>query len=173
MSAGLIALVARATSVPGEVRSDDRRVAERDVDLERWLLDEHVRLKRELRSIEGQLNARNLFHSGELGWQMGLAKERALQGYRDQESQARRDVAALGDREGWLHRAWRRSHWSHPLPSLRTPDKAQSVLDLWRLPTTRHLSRPDDPAVAKVDDPTARSLQQLLGRLDQERSSFN
>jgi hypothetical protein len=168
-SAGVIALMVRAVAIPSEARAHDRFVGDRDEDLARWISDEHVRLAREIRTIGSNLNARNLFYSGELGYQVGLAKERALHAYRDQETQARRDAAAVHDRETMLHRIYRGLR-RQPFRDLETPVRATPVLDLWREPVTRHLQPSDRPA--EVDDPAARTLDVLLTKLDTERGRF-
>jgi hypothetical protein len=111
----VLGFVARSLGVPGEIAANDRAVRERDEDLQAWLTDEHVRLKRELEQIRRKLAADGLFHSGEYGlfrsgeygYRLNLAKEAAIHEYRDQKRRARRDVALIHGRETWVHGVWR------------------------------------------------------------------
>lgn len=162
VATALIAAVVWLRGIPGALDANTRAIADLDEDLGTWVADAHVKLKRELRRIRNELNARGAFHSGEHGYQVGLAKERALHAYRDQERRAKREAAEIRASEGWLHRQWR---WvtTRPELELRTPDKAAAVLDAWRLPATRHLSETDTPA--QVDDPTARTLDGTLAEV--------
>src|SRR5688500_413209 len=98
---------ARFLTARAQVRDHDRLVAAFDEDLSRWLVDENVRLKRELKATREGLSARGLFFSGQYGFEIGLAKERALQAYRDQETRARREVASILARETGAHVFWR------------------------------------------------------------------
>jgi hypothetical protein len=147
----------------------DREVREHDEDLAQRVVDDHIRLKRRLDKIRGQLNARNLLYSGEYGRQIGEEKEHALQLYRDQERAAERTVAVIADREGWLHqtfRGWR----DQPLPELTAPRRVETVLDAWRAPPTKHLSSSD--VAAPLRDPTRRTLEETLAEVDESIDDF-
>jgi hypothetical protein len=152
---------ARVRAIPGECRAHERAVRERDEDLEQWVTDEHVRLKRELKEIRAALSARNIFYSGQHTLEVSLAKERALQAYRDQERQATRDVAAVREREGWLHATSRSlSFRAERSLELRAPERVAPVLDAWRLPATRHLQPNETPF--PINDPTRRTISDTL-----------
>jgi hypothetical protein len=141
-----------------EIEAHDRRVGELDADLERWVIDDDVRLRRELRTERAALSARGAFYSGDYGYRLGLVKERALQAYRDQRERAQREAAQIYDRETWAHDRWRNS-----LAGLDA-SRARPVLDAWRLPPSKHLSPGDEPPV--VDDPTGRSLAELVASIE-------
>jgi hypothetical protein len=154
-----IAFVVRLAAAPGEIRSHDRRVTERDEDLAQWIADRNVSLLRELQAKRGFLSAEGMFNSGEYGYQIGALKGRALHEWRDQERQARRDVDAIHDREGHLHRfvrALRRT----PQLRLTAPGRAAPVLAAWRAPLKRHLQSNETPL--PIDDPTARTLDRAI-----------
>lgn len=158
LTAGL-AFGARLTAIPGECRAHDRAIRERDEDLAQWVADEHPRLKRELETIRDRLNAVNLFYSGQHTFEVAREKERTLHAYRDQERQAQRDVARVRESEGWLHRGWRFLS-RRKLPELTAPERAQPVLDSWRLPGSRHLGENETPP--PIEDPTRRTLDDTL-----------
>jgi hypothetical protein len=67
-----------------EVADNNRAVADHDQDLASWVSARHLNLGREIGQIASDLNARGMFHSGELGHQVGLAKEKALHEYRNE-----------------------------------------------------------------------------------------
>lgn len=142
-----------------EIDSTDRRVQELDEDLERWVSDDHLRLKRALTAIRDNLSARNLFWSGQYYFEIGGAKERALQSYRDQQSRAERDRWRILEREGLAHAAWRRS-LGRPQPKLTTPERAAAVLEVWRLPPSQHLGPDEEPT--PLTDPTTRTLDETI-----------
>jgi hypothetical protein len=160
--ATILGFVARFLAVPSEIAMNDRTARERDQDLEQWLADEHVRLKRQLERIRNKLAAKGLFYSGSYGVALNLAKEAAIHAYRDQERQARRDVALIRDREHWPHGIWR---WltSQSPAQLKVPDRAGEVLDAWATPPSKHLSSGDVPP--RLDDPRNRSLEDVLAEV--------
>ena len=69
---GLFVGGARILAAWREVAAHERAVRERDEDLEQWVVDETVRLTRGLRQKVDELNARNLFYSGEMHHQAHL-----------------------------------------------------------------------------------------------------
>lgn len=125
------AVVALTVKVPGDVRQHNRIVGELDEDLEAWVLDNDLRLKRELEAIRDDHNSRNTLYSSFRLQDQARAKERALQAYRDQERRAQRVRAELDMKEGIYHRGWRLVR-RRPLPSLSTPSKAHPTLERWR-----------------------------------------
>ncbi len=160
--ATIIAYVARFFAVPSEIAANDRAVGERDEDLDQWIADEHVQLKRRLETIRKELAATNTFYSGQYGHRLNLAKEEAIHAYRDQERQARRDVALIRDREHWPHGLWRKLT-RRPLVQLKVPERADEVLDAWATPPSKHLSSGDVPP--RLDDPRNRSLEDVLAEV--------
>ena len=152
-----------------EIETNDRRVAELDRDLERWVTDDHVRLKRELRDLRNDLSGRNLFYSGEYGYRLGLAKERALQVYRDHEDRATREWAAIRASEGLMHLIWR---WiaRRKRTTLSVPIRVKPVLDTWLLPPSKHLQPGDTPP--QVPDPFTRNLDDVLAEIAENTADF-
>jgi hypothetical protein len=153
----------------GEIETHDRLVDDLNEDLERWVVDDTARLVRELRDLRNDLNKRNAFYSGEYGFQLGTAKERALQAYRDQETRASREAATIPDREGWMHEFWRR--WRRkPRHELTAPSRVKPVVDLWRLTPSKHLQPEETPP--PVDDPSARTLDEVIDDVTADPSRF-
>lgn len=154
LTTAVIAFGARFWNARGEINSHDRFVGERDEDLSSWVSDRTVELRRAIHATTEEMNKENLFYSSTHATAIAHLKEKALHEYRDQERQARRDIALTKEREGLLHRYWRRRK-TRPFPSLKAPDDAAPILDIWRSSITRHGSPP-----IEVQDPTKRSLAQ-------------
>lgn len=145
--------------VPGEVRSHDRLLADRDEDLATWVADEKLRLDRRLDEILDELNPQGLLWSGQRNLLRARAKEARLHLWRDQEREAQRFRAGLEAKEEWAHRLWRTIR-GRPFPPLATPLRAEPVLDHWREGESFEGS-----PVCPVNDPTRRTLDATLEEL--------
>lgn len=156
----LAALLVRLAMVPGEIRAHDRRAHDRDDDLAQWIADRDLFLRRELHATREQLNTENLLDGGTYALRVGLVKERALHEWRDEERLAHRDVAALYDREGPLHRFRRAWPTRTPRRQLATPAPAQRILDAWRTPPSNSQGRSGKSL--PFDDPTQRVFTRAL-----------
>lgn len=168
----ILTWTARLTVVGREIAEHDRAVAAFDEDLESWVADQTVKLRRELLKITNSMVAdpetgkeRNLLWSGEHGYQISLAKERALEAYRNEERRARRAAADLRGREGSVHTLVRRWRGRSDTLELQTPERARPVFDRWAAPVTRHLSSEKDSPLA-IDDPRERTIESTLAALD-------
>jgi hypothetical protein len=151
-----------------DVREHDRVARERDQDLESWVADRSIVLRRELEAVTNEHSHHKdgtgtSFHSGAHAKDRAKAKEKALHEYRDQERQALRDVARLRESEGRMHFHWRRTLGLRP-PELRAPKRVQAALDFWRLPVTKH----EGGAALEVRDPTKETLDSTVAELDQK-----
>jgi hypothetical protein len=155
-----IALGAQFLRARDEIVSHDRLVADRDEDLASWVSDRSLALRRELTARTERLNKRRLFYSNTRGQDLALLKEQALHEYRDQERQARRDVALVEQAETWAHRWWRRRR-HRDFPKLTAPARAEKVLEVWRSSVTSHGAAP-----VEVVDPTRRTLDDTQSELD-------
>jgi hypothetical protein len=148
---GGVAVGVRVLAAWREIDVHDRAVGERNEDLEQWVADDHIRLKRSLTAIRDRLAARNLIYSGEYGRQISEEKEGALHSHRDQERDAKRDVARIKNREGWLHetfRGWRRQDF----PDLEAPKRVQPVLGGLACPAYEALPRDRRARAAERSD---------------------
>jgi hypothetical protein len=126
-----LALGSRALRVPREVRENDVAAAERNESLETWVADRHHWLSQELRGIRNKKAAQGQQYAGSLGNALAHAKGEALHLYRDEERLARRDIALITVREGWMHASWRKRR-KLAAPSLTAAVSVQPVLDTWR-----------------------------------------
>lgn len=167
----LLAFGGRLARVGAEIEANDRALRILDRNLETWVSDASIDLVRKLRSIRNDLNARGLFHSGEYGYQIALAKEAALHRYRDQERAAQAQADEIRAREGRIHgfvRAWRFKSLDI---ELRAPEHVLPVLDRWAAPVTQHLG-PNDPPRELDSDPRDRTVTTTLAFLDQDPNAL-
>ncbi len=146
------------------VNAHDRLAAEHDEDLASWISDADLELRRLLQAKTAELSGeKNLFWSGAHGLALAKLKELQLQRYRDQLRMHRRALAALYEREGWMHAFWR---WKSKKPrhSMAAPKRAEPILDAWRADVTRHCGEKGPPS--PVVDPTKHDLYDALARLE-------
>jgi hypothetical protein len=129
--AGIGVAVIRLSAVPGDVARHDRRAQALDEDLERWVADDHRRVREELEAIAYDHNARGIFHSGIHLRARAEAKTRALQRYRDRLSQSERALEDLEAEESWPHGLWR-FVTRRPQLALRAPERVEPVIEDWR-----------------------------------------
>jgi hypothetical protein len=162
----ILAVGARLFAAQREIDATDRFVRDRDEDLASWVADRSLALERELAEKSEELNKDNLFYSGVHGTALARLKERALHGYRDQERQARRDVAVARERESWIHAFWRRRR-KRPFLTLTAPERVQPLLDVWRSSVTRHGDSP-----VEVVDPTRRALNEAVQDVQTDPKKF-
>lgn len=155
-----LALGSRALRVPRELRENDAAAAERNESLETWVADRHHWLSQELKGIRNKKAAEAQQYSGSLANALAHAKGEALHLYRDEERRARRDVALIVAREGWMHAFWRRRR-KIATPSLTAAEDVQPVLDTWR----RAVMEPPGSKPTPVVDATTRTLAQTRANL--------
>lgn len=159
------AAVASLARVPAQVRRHNRLVTEYDQELANWVADESVRLDREMKRTSRRFSESG--REGERVHARALAqlKEESLRAYRDSELTAKQRRAALRDEEGWQHDLWRWITVRGQLAPLRTPRKAQPILDTWREPASV------GAATVQVGDPTGRDLDEVLTALAEKQAS--
>jgi hypothetical protein len=117
----ILTWLARVVVVGQEIKANERALRTLDNHLETWVADETVRLRRALRAITSEMSARGLLTSGEHGYQVALAKEAALQAYRDQERTARTRAADILASEWRFHRLARTLFYRDYSPELLAP----------------------------------------------------
>jgi hypothetical protein len=159
----LVAYGSRVALVEREVEANDRALDVLNDHLSTWVEDDTVRLRRELRAITEEMNKRGLLWSGEHGFRIALAKERALQTYRDQERTARSNEADIRGRETTRHSLYRQ--WKSRPFGLTAPDQVKPIIDAWAAPVRRHLSNPKVDQPRAIEDPRNRSVQSTLDDL--------
>jgi hypothetical protein len=135
--AGIGFLAIRLSAVPSDVARHDRRVKALDEDLERWVADDHRKLRQELEGIINDHAARNVLYSGFLLRALAEAKTAALQRYRDRRAETERAFNDLVAEESWAHGLWR-TITPRRKPRLRSPERVEPVIDDWRSDVRRY-----------------------------------
>jgi hypothetical protein len=155
----------RFSAARREIELDDLAVSALDEDLERWVVDEDVSLRREIMGILNDLGARGALQSGDRAYLTARAREAALHRYRDRETESLREALRVQLREGASHSFWRRFR-RRPFPKLDTPTRAEPVLEAWRGSIGRHEGRMKQAPHA-LSDPRERSLAKTIENLDE------
>jgi hypothetical protein len=155
--AGLGFVLVRLSAVPSDVARHDRRARALDEDLERWVADDHRKLRQELAGIRNDYAARGLQYSGAILSALAEAKTRALQRYRDRRSESERALADLDAAEAWPHAVWRFAR-RRPALALRAPDRVEPVIADWRAPVASAGMSDQAP----IHDPTDWTTEDLL-----------
>jgi hypothetical protein len=136
---GAIATVVVGRLAVGAVEVDrhDRQIAERDQDLEEWIIGRHRRLKQRWNEITQEANARGVLKGGSVPAGRAVVQQLVLYEYREELRQARNFVLAIEVEERWTHRVARRVK-RQPFPALVTPDRAARLVDYWSEGTNRN-----------------------------------
>jgi hypothetical protein len=182
LASGLTYGVVRTTGSRGEVVADDRIVGDLNEDLRRWVRDRDRELDVEHAILSAQYNnpdsvpewrervpeelrhlpAGSMYYSGAHVQAHADAQRRALHEYRDEASRKVRAYKARVEREGRLHRFWRKRR-DGAAPCLTLPQDCRDILAKWREPAT--VTGFDHTPVA-IDDPTDPALEPELAELE-------
>jgi hypothetical protein len=158
--AALFVQIGRAWIAWGEVTLHDEEAAERNAQLLVWVDDRTRALVPAMQAITEDHNRRGVFYSGFHGAALADAKAQALHQYRDEEWNARLDLARIGAREGGWHAFWRYCRRSKsPRLTEDTYGNVEPFLARWRETVTRH----GDEAVPL--DRTRRTTEDALAEL--------
>jgi len=123
-------LVGLLAAVPADVDRRDRQIADRDQELEEWIIEHHRRLKGRFQELAQQAVANGVGRGGTIPAGEAVTRALLLYEYRDELRQARSFVLSLEVAERWPHRLYR-SVRCQPFPQLRTPGKSQAIVDYW------------------------------------------
>lgn len=157
-----LTMLARVTSVPSEVAAHDRRIADIDADLDRYVADEYVRLAFDLREIRFPGGEDSQAPQREVSRACAIAVVRSTQLYRDEENARIREMREMVAPEGVGHRAWRLLA-RRPIAALTTPDRASRVLDKWQ---TLVPSYGGEEKIVGLIDPRDRTIAKVAPELD-------
>jgi hypothetical protein len=157
-----LTLLARVTIVPAQVAAHDRRIADIDIDLDRYAADEYVRLAFNLREIRYPGGEDSQVPQREVSRACALAVVQSTQLYRDEESARIRDMREMVASEGMAHRVWRRLA-RRPIVALTTPDLASRVLDKWQ---TLVPSYGGEEKIVRLIDPRKRTIAEVAPELE-------
>lgn len=151
----LLGALARALGIPGDVRTHQAAIADRDDQLASWIADRHYALQRKCQEVR----AREPTASKATDQHVADARAAALHEYRDESRRARLDVATILASEGWAHRLYRRAT-RQGSPQLKSPECAEPLLDAWRRP-----SGMSGGSTVWPDDATQRTLEDAIKNL--------
>jgi hypothetical protein len=153
----LVAIVAaailRRREVGGAVRTTNRRVAELNEDLRRWVDDRDRQAKVRMSEIGQQAAANGVARGGTIPAAAGKVYRHALHEYRDQASRSQRELDALLDAEGRGHARHRRRKRMDP-PQLLLPESCCALLAEWRRLAEDDPTRPElEPRLSELERP--------------------
>jgi hypothetical protein len=120
-----------------EVSRQDRQVAERDEDLEEWIVVRHRHLKRRWQEIARQAATVGVSEGGSIPAGRVAVQTELLYDYREELRRARSFVLRITVEERWTHRL-ARSLRRRPFPGLTTPLRAERLVDSWSEGTGRN-----------------------------------
>jgi hypothetical protein len=134
-----------------EVRQHNAAAMREYEDLLSRVTDEDHILEIELRQIDAELNRRNLFFSGERGYQRCERRRLQLQRLRDRKRSAMRRIDDMRLGEGLWHILWRKTVWPRrtrvPWPKNPHEKEIGEIAASWRLP------EPGGDGPVAVDEP--------------------
>ena len=140
--AAIFGALATATIGPllvatAEIRRHDRQVAERDEDLEEWIVTRERRRTQRLNELAQQQRAAGVASGGAPSQALGAVNTIVLYEYREELRQARAFRLRVEAEERWTHRLVRRLR-GRPLRGLVSPDRAERLVDFWSEGTERN-----------------------------------
>jgi hypothetical protein len=116
--------------VPADVDRRDRQVADRDQQLEEWVVEHHRKLKQRFHELHEQAVAAGVDRGGTIPAGQVATRTLLLYDYRAELRSAHAFVLAIEAEERSAHRLWRRLR-NHPFPELTTPVRSEPILGFW------------------------------------------
>jgi hypothetical protein len=151
-------MLARLSSVPGDLRAHEYAVKVLNEDVELWVSDTNRDLEAELRRIGNSQGPQ--IESGSHLNARSAAKTAALHRWRDRLHVAERALVTIQGQEHWYHRLWRRlPGYSNEL-ALTSASRVEPVIAEFR----RDVETPGGES-APVSDPTRFTLDDLLSEI--------
>lgn len=120
-----------------ETRRHDRQIAERDEDLEEWIVTRHRQRTQRLNELRQQHQAAGVVQGGAPAQALAAVNTIALYAYREELRQARAFRLRVEAEERWTHGLVRRLR-RRPLPDFSTPCRASRLVDVWSEGTERN-----------------------------------
>jgi hypothetical protein len=122
---------------PAEADRHDRQIVERDQGFEEWIVEHHRELMQRFHEIRQEATARGVAGGGAIPAGQAAVRTQLLYRYREELHQARSFVLDLEVQERWPHRLYRKL-FRRPMAALKTPAKAERVIDYWQEGTDRN-----------------------------------
>jgi hypothetical protein len=120
-----------------ETRRHDRQIAERDEDLEEWIVTRHRQRAQRLNELRQQRQAAGVAQGGAPAQALAAVNTIVLYEYREELRQARAFRLRVEAQERWTHSLIRRVR-RRPLRDLVTPRRASRLVDFWSEGTERN-----------------------------------
>lgn len=116
--------------VPADVDRRDRQVADRDQQLEEWVIEHHRKLKQRFHELHEQAVVAGVDRGGAISAGQAVTRTLLLYDYRAELRNARAFVLAIEVEERSAHRLWRRLG-RRPFLELTTPVRSEPILEFW------------------------------------------
>lgn len=117
--------------IAATISNNDRRVAELNEDLRRWITDRDHQAQIRMGEVRNLAVRQGVVRGGTLPAAAGKMYRIALHEYRAQASRLQREWQTLADAEGLAH-ARRRRRNGKPFADLRVNDVGRRILGVWR-----------------------------------------
>lgn len=124
-------IAALVRSVPAEIDRHDLQIADRDHDLEEWMIYRHRRLTQRFQEILGQANESGVLKGTSVEAGIIATRTLLLYDYREELRQAGSFVRGVAVDERWAHRLVRKLR-GKPFPDLTVPNRAARLVDYWQ-----------------------------------------
>lgn len=131
------AAVRLALIVPTDIDRHDRQIAERDRDLEEWIIYRNRKLHQRFNELDEQAAAAGVHRGGAIPAGRTAVRTLLLYDYREELRKAHRFLREINVEERWAHRLTRRMK-RQPFPDLTVPDRAARLIDYWEEGTARN-----------------------------------
>jgi hypothetical protein len=164
-----LTMLARVTIVPDQVAAHDRRITDIDLDLDRFVADEYVRLAFALREIRYPGGEDSEAPPREVSRECAIAVVGSTQLCRDEENARVREKREMVASEGLAHRIWRRLA-RRPVAALTTPERASRVFDRWQ---TLVPSYGGEEKIVRLIDPRERTIAKVAPDLEARANEPN
>ena len=147
------AKVTKRRAAAEDVADHDRRAAEINDDLRRWIHDRDREARVRMDEIRQDARAMGVASGGALTQSAGKVYRQVLHEYRDRGTLAQREFEPLLGAEGPTHSRWRERH-ARPAPELVLTEACRELLDCWRELAEADPSRSDfEPRLAALERP--------------------
>jgi hypothetical protein len=147
------ARVTKWRAAAGEIADHDRRAAEINQDLRRWVRDRDRAADVRMKEIRQDANGKGVISSGAMTQAAGKVYRHGLHEYRDRATVEQREIDAILAAEGRAHER-RRQRGGRAAPVLALPDDCRSIVTGWRQRAEDDPSRPDlEPRLAEIERP--------------------
>lgn len=123
--------------MPSDIDRHNRQIAERDRDLEEWIIYRNPKLHQRFNELEEHATAAGVHRGGTIPAGRTAVRTLLLYDYREELRMAHRFLREINVEERWAHRLTRRLR-RQPFPGLTVPNRAARLIDYWEEGTARN-----------------------------------